>query len=97
MGIGQRISAGVTSPAFFAAIPLLAAVYDAYGVADQLSIGWFFGDLVPRLGLALVVSVPVYGSTIWLLNLFLKFHGASDAAQTARRRFAVSHPWMKRA
>ena len=97
MGIGRRVSAGVTSPAFFAAIPLLAAITDAYAAADQLSFGWVFGDLVPRLGLALIVAVPAYVLAAWFRGLFRKCDGASDAAQTARSEFAVSRmqSWMK--
>jgi hypothetical protein len=96
MGIWQRLSRGMTSPAFFAAIPLLAAITDAYEMADPLSFGWFFGGLVPRLALALAVAVPVYFLAIWVRNAFRRVHGMSDAAQTARSQFAVSRPsWMK--
>jgi hypothetical protein len=97
MGIGRRVSAVVTSPAFFAGIPLLAAITDAYAAAEKLSIGWVFGDLVPRLGLALIVAVPAYVLAAWLRGLFRKCDGASDAAQTARSQFAVSRTpsWLK--
>lgn len=86
MGIRRRISAGVTSPAFFAAVPLIAAVYDALEAADRLSFGWFFMALLPRLGLALVVAVPVYAVAACLRGLVVKCQGATGAAETARSR-----------
>jgi cell shape-determining protein MreD len=105
MNKSQRVSRVFNWPAFFAAIPLLAAVYDAYGVASyaltqQSSIDWikaFVSELMPRLVLALIVALPVYGLASASRMLVLRLQRASDAAQAARSQVAVPRPkWEAR-
>ena len=69
----------------YAAIPLLAGVYDAYEVAthqleQQRAINWL-SILVPRMGLALILAIVVYGLFHLAGSILVKLHRISLSAQ----------------
>jgi hypothetical protein len=99
MSRSRRVRQGFSWPAFFASIPLLAAAYDAYEVANRSSephdfiwVRAYFIVLGPRLALALIIALAVYGSASALRALLHRLQGASDAAQAARSQIAVPRP-----
>jgi hypothetical protein len=82
----QRVSRGFHRlGVLYAAIPVLAAAYDAYEVATielqrQHTINWLT-IFVPRLGLALVLALLVYGLFRAAGSLVERLHGVAVAAQ----------------
>jgi hypothetical protein len=72
----------------FASIPLVAAMYDAYEVAGRGSepqVFSFVYELVPRLGLALIVAFAVFCLFQAALSVLLRLDHVSVAAQAATR------------
>jgi hypothetical protein len=69
----------------YAAIPVLASVYDGYEVATthlelQHAINWI-GIFVPRLSLALILAFIVYGLFRVADSFLVRLHGVALAAQ----------------
>jgi hypothetical protein len=69
----------------YAAIPLLAGVYDAYEVAihrlaQQRTVNWL-SILVPRIGLALILAIVVYGLLHVVRSILMTLHRISLSAQ----------------
>ena len=79
----------------YAAIPALTSVYNGYEVATPLldqkhAIDWL-GIFAPRLSLALILALIVYG-LVWAADSFLaRLHGIALAAQPTWR-FITSKP-----
>lgn len=72
----------------FTAMPLVAAVYDAYSAAGHGSglemLNAFVERLATVLPLALIMGALVYGLVSVVGALLSRLHGASIAAQAAR-------------
>lgn len=92
MNIPGRAERGLNWPALLAAIPLLAAVYDAYDAPNHSFAQQFLADLAPRLAIALIVALVVYGAASALRILILRLNRVSDVAQFARSRVALPPP-----
>jgi hypothetical protein len=95
MSTSQRISRGFHRLGLlYAAIPVLAGVYDAYQVAahyleQQQAINWLT-IFVPRLGLALILAFVVYALFRAAALVLVWLHGVALSAQPARQ-FIISN------